>query len=200
MWDERYRGDGYYYGTEPNSFLTASKGHITPAGAVLCLAEGEGRNAVWLARQGFAVTAVEQSAYGLAKGRQLAAQYQVEVNWCQADLNHFEMGEAQWDGIISIFAHLPPQLRQQVHQRVVTALKPGGAMVLEAYNPAQLNYATGGPRDPQWLMTCERLRDELPGLHFELLHQLEREVIEGVGHTGLAAVVQMVARKPLDGG
>lgn len=195
MWDQRYDQHDYFYGTEPNDFLRAMVGQLPAGGRVLCLAEGEGRNAVWLAAQGYQVTAVDLSAVGLAKGQRLADHNGVSVVWQQADLATFDLGQQCWQGIVSIFAHQPSAIRRSIHQRCVAALAAGGVMVLEAYRPAQLHYHTGGPRDCDLLPTAAQLQTELAGLQFDRLLELEREVIEGKGHTGRAAVVQLVARK-----
>lgn len=195
FWNERYGANpDYVFGTTPNTFL-AAHAHRVPAGPVLCLAEGEGRNAAHLATLGHAVTAVDQSATGLEKARQLAATRGTAITTIVGDLATFPFGEASWSGIVSIFAHLPPALRRSVHAAVVRALAPGGMFLLEAYTPAQLAHGTGGPKDPQLLMTLAALRDELAGLDFLVAQEIEREVVEGTGHTGLAAVVQIVARK-----
>jgi SAM-dependent methyltransferase len=168
-----------------------------PPGPVLCLAEGEGRNAVHLARLGHAVTAVDQSSVGLDKAARLAAKAGVPLTVCVADLTHFPITPGAWSGIVSIFCHLPPDLRRTVHARVVAGLRPGGVFVLEAYNPTQLTYGTGGPKDVSLLMTLTGLRTELTGLEFLHAAECERDVIEGTGHTGRAAVVQLVGRRPL---
>ena len=196
-WDRRFSADALPYGTEPNAFL-ASQGAQFPAGPVLCLAEGYGRNAIWLAGRGHAVTAVEQSGAGILRGRALADERRVQVAFVHADLGDFDMGSACWSGIVSIFAHLPPALRASVHARVVRALAPGGIFVLEAYAPAQLGFKTGGPRDVELLMSRDALVRELAGLDFAVSHEIEREVLEGPMHTGRAAVVQVVARRPPD--
>ncbi|MFA7095297.1 MAG: methyltransferase domain-containing protein [Gammaproteobacteria bacterium] len=194
MWDERYSSETYVYGTEPNEFLVANVGQL-PKGRILCLAEGEGRNAVWLARQGYHVTAVDASAVGLAKARRLAAAHDVEIEAIHADLTHFELGENRWDGIVSIFCHLPPALRAKVHAAVVAALKPGGVLLLEAYTPRQLQFRTGGPPTAEMMMTLESLTEELRGLAFRHALELEREVHEGTFHHGRGAVVQLIAVK-----
>jgi len=170
--------------------------HHLPTGPVLCLAEGQGRNAVFLARQGHPVTAVDQSAIGLACARELAVQQGVHIDTCTADLGDFVIAPESWAGIIAIFAHLPATLRANVHRAVVAGLRPGGVLILEAYTPDQLNHRTGGPRDPDLLMALGVLREELAGL--ELIHALEttRDIHEGRYHTGIGAVVQVVGRKP----
>lgn len=193
-WDERFSSPDYVYGTEPNAFVAAMAPRI-PAGPVLCLAEGEGRNAVHLARLGHAVTAVDQSAIGLAKAARLAAPRGVPLTTVVADLAHYAIAPAAWVGIVATFAHLPPPLRREVHAQVVAGLRPGGVFILEAYTPAQLAFGTGGPKDPSLCMTLAALRDELAGLEFDVARECERDVLEGTGHTGRGAVVQLVARR-----
>lgn len=195
MWDEKYSAEDYVYGKEPNRFLEDHAAELPP-GEVLSLAEGEGRNAVYLAGLGFRVTAVDHSRVGMAKAQRLAAEKGVEIETICADLADFELGEDRWSAIVSIFGHLPPEVRRRVYARIPAALKPGGILLLEAYTPDQMGRGTGGPRSVDLLVTAEMLREELAGLEFLRLEELEREVIEGRGHTGLSAVVQLVARKP----
>jgi SAM-dependent methyltransferase len=166
-----------------------------PAGPVLCLAEGEGRNAVHLASLGHAVTAVDQSAAGLAKAQRLAAARGVEIRTVVADLAMYPIVPGAWAGIVATFAHLPPALRRAVHAAVVQGLAPGGVFILEAYTPAQLAFDTGGPKAPELLMPLAALREELAGLEFLVAREIEREVVEGCGHTGRGAVVQVLARR-----
>ena len=195
MWDERYATDEYLYGTEANTFLTSVIDRIPP-GRVLCLAEGEGRNAVWLAEQGRSVTAVDASPVGLAKARQLAAARGVHIDAVVADLADYPIPADHWDAIVSIFCHIRPDLRLDLHRRSVRGLRPGGVFVLEAYTPAQLRYRTGGPPHEAMLMTLAGLRQELAGLDFVHAVECEREVVEGRLHHGLGAVVQVVAVRP----
>ena len=195
MWDERYATDEYLYGTEANAFLTSVIDRIPP-GRVLCLAEGEGRNAVWLAEQGRSVTAVDASPVGLDKARQLAAERGVHIDAVVADLADYPIPADHWDAIVSIFCHIRPDLRLDLHRRSVRGLRPGGVFVLEAYTPAQLRYRTGGPPHEAMLMTLAGLRQELAGLDFVHAVECEREVVEGRLHHGLGAVVQVVAIRP----
>lgn len=195
MWDERYDTADFVYGREPNAFLAAVSGMISP-GDVLCLAEGEGRNAVFLARQGHRVVAVDSSSVGLAKAQRLAQESGVRIETVVADLAHFPLEPGRWDAIVSIFCHLPPQVRRSLHRQAVQGLRPGGLFILEAYTPAQLALRTGGPPSEEMMMTLAALRDELAGLEFLQGRELERDVVEGRLHTGRGAVVQVVARKP----
>lgn len=194
-WNERYREADFVYGTVPNDFLAEVVEQI-PQGTVLSLAEGEGRNAVYLARLGYQVTGVDASEVGLAKASQLAAAAQVTITTVAADLQQYDIGVARWDGIIACFCHLPPGLRKQVHTAVVQGLKPGGVFVLEAYSKEQLAYGSGGPQSLEMLMDLDELKQELAGLVFRHAVTREREVHEGIGHTGLASVIQIVGVKP----
>lgn len=195
MWNERYSAPDYIYGTEPNDFLREHAGTLAPGSRLLCLAEGEGRNAVFLAQQGHTVTAVDLSEVGLTKAAALAAARGVQIECIHADLADFDLGQQQWDGIISIFCHLPSAVRQPLYARLAAALRPGGVLLLESYTPRQLAFGTGGPKDVDMLIDVDTLRRELPGLHYSLLREIEREVVEGSFHTGMAAVVQAVAQR-----
>lgn len=195
MWDERYSGEDYAYGTEPNDFLVAAASGL-PAGRILCLGEGEGRNAVWLAGRGHDVTAVDASAVGLEKARRLAVSRGVTITTVHADLAAYPDEPGAWDGIVSIFCHLPPPLRADLHRRCVAGLITGGLLLLEAYAPGQVGRGTGGPPSAELMMDARTLRDELAGLEILELHEGEREIHEGEFHNGLGAVVQLVARKP----
>jgi len=194
MWDERFGQPGYLYGTEPNDFL-AAEAHRIPPGPVLEIAAGQGRNGVWLAERGHAVTLVDGSSVGLAKAQELARARGVEVVTVHADLAHYPITPGAWSGVVAVFAHLPSALRRRVLGDVVAGLAPGGALVLEAYTPAQLALATGGPKDLDLLMTLAALEEELAGLTFEIGREVRREVWEGAGHGGPSEVVQVVARK-----
>ena len=195
MWELRYRTETYLFGTDPNEFLRSSLPSL-PAGTVLCLAEGEGRNAVFLAENGYEVHSVDLSETGVAKTLRLAESRGVQVDAVVGDLGEFDIGADRWDLIVSIFAHMAPADRRQLHRRVVAALKPAGMFLLEAYTPLQVGRGTGGPSTPETTMTLDALRQELAGLEFVHAEELEREVMEGPGHTGTGAVVQVIARKP----
>lgn len=195
MWDERYSAEEYVYGKDPNTFLANAAGNI-PKGKVLCLAEGEGRNAVYLAEQGYEVVAVDSSSIGLDKARKLAKERGVDIETVVADLAHFDITPQSWDGIVSIFAHVPPQVRKALHKKVVQGLRPGGVLILEAYRPDQLKYKTGGPPVEEFMMTLQGLEEELAGLKFEYGVELDRDVVEGQFHTGKGAVVQIIGIKP----
>lgn len=194
MWEQRYGIEAYLFGTEPNEFLRSCLPDL-PGGTVLCLAEGEGRNAVFLAENGYDVHSVDLTDAGVAKTLRLAESRRVKVDAVIGDLAEFDIGADRWDLIVSIFAHMAPAARRQLHRRVVAALKPAGVFLLEAYTPQQVGRGTGGPSTPETTMTLEALREELAGLEFVHAEELDREVIEGPGHTGTGAVVQVIARK-----
>lgn len=197
MWEERYAKPGYSYGTDPNEFLVASlAAHGMQKGRALCLAEGEGRNAVYVATLGYRTLAVDQSATGLAKATQLAAVKNVEIETLCLDLNDLDFPPASYALVISVFGHLPPQLRRKVHRGILSTLQPSGLYILEAYHPDNVGRGTGGPQMPELCVTARALREELYGLEFLHLQETEREVNEGSYHEGLAAVTQLVARKP----
>lgn len=196
MWDERYNTEVYAYGTKPNKFLEENVNQI-PKGKVLSLAEGEGRNAVFLAKQGYSVTAVDASIVGLNKAQKLAEENGVVIECVHADLANYDLGENKWDAIVSIFFPLSSALRKQLYKKVEVGLKPKGVFLLEAYTPAQLKHSTGGGNSADVMQTKESLRLELANLKFRHLIELERDVIEGSYHTGIGAVVQAIASREI---
>jgi cyclopropane fatty-acyl-phospholipid synthase-like methyltransferase len=196
MWNERYAESGYAYGTEPNEHL-AEYMNLLPKGPILSLAEGEGRNAVALARAGYDVLGVDQSTVGLEKAQRLAQQYGVSIRTECADLSKYVIVPEAWSGIISIFCHLPSELRRTVLAACVAGLTPGGVFILESYTPAQLELKTGGPQSPDLLPTLDSLRQDLRGLDLLVARELQRVIHEGKYHNGLSSVVQVVGRKPL---
>lgn len=201
FWNQRFAAEAYAYGTAPNDFLAqqTERLQLLPQGApVLCLADGEGRNGVWLAGQGFAVTSVDLSDAGLAKAQGLAAQRGVSITTVQADVMRFELAASHWAAIVCIFLHLPSQQRRALHQRCAAALQPGGHFIHEAYGPGQLALGTGGPKDPDMLPALADLQQDfagLPGLTVQHQFAGVRPVIEGALHSGNGEVVQLVLRR-----
>jgi SAM-dependent methyltransferase len=193
-WDERYAGGGWAFGTEPNDFLR-QEAHRIPSGRVLCLGEGEGRNSTFLAEQGYEVVGVDQSQVGMDKAQSLAQERGVFVETVVTSIEDFDLTEEEWEGIVSIFFHVPPELRKTVHRSVVHGLAAGGVLVLEAFTPRQLEFSTGGPPDLERLVSLDTLKQELEGLDFLVAQELEREVHEGRMHTGRSSVVQLVGVK-----
>ncbi len=195
MWDERYASEDYRFGTRPNRFLVDCVAGLTPAKA-LALGEGEGRNAVFLAGLGFDVTAVDQSAVGLAKARRLAQMNGVRLHTITADLNDFVIQPAAWSLIINFFCHLPSAQRAPLHQRVTAGLVPGGAYVYEVFSPAQLQLATGGPSHRDLLVSLEEARRDLAALDLRVGRELVRYCEEDDPSTPRMAVLQVLAVKP----
>ncbi|MES1964670.1 class I SAM-dependent methyltransferase [Psychrobacter sp. AH5] len=198
MWDERYSGAEFAFGTEPNDFLREEFTRIPAGGRVLCLAEGEGRNAVFLAEQGYQVTAMDLSEVGLRKAEQLAKDRGVTITTEVADLAEYEFGEDKWDAIVSIWAHVPKTIRQHIHAQIIPALKTNGVFILEAYTQQQLEMeAVGGPpaSEKERFGSLATLQAELAELEQVVGVEKRRIVSEGKRHQGLSAVVQFIAKK-----
>jgi SAM-dependent methyltransferase len=193
-WDTRYAAGEYVFGTEPNDFL-AQVAHRIPPGRVLCLADGEGRNGVYLAGLGYEVVSVDVSPVGLIKARRLADARGVGMMALAADLDDLRIERGGWSGIVSVFAHVEPGLRAGVHRRAVEGLMPGGAFVLEGYTPRHFG-CTEPTGDNARMPDAPTLRRELDGLRFDLLQEVRRELREGRQHSGPGEVVQVLAFKP----
>ncbi|MGD9021628.1 MAG: class I SAM-dependent methyltransferase [Lysobacterales bacterium] len=199
MWDERYSQPGYAFGTQPNEFLQDHFSRIPPGGRVLCLGEGEGRNGVFLAEQGYEVTGVDLSAVGLKKAQALAAERKVEIKTVVADLADFAPGVDAWDGVVSIAVHLPPDVRKALLARIVASLRSGGVFILEGYTEKQLEMpGKGGPsaEHRELFLSLEAVRGEIAGLDVLIGREIERIMGEGDHHDGESAVLQLVAQKP----
>ena len=193
MWNDRYASNEFAYGTEPNSFLEQNASLLTSP--VLSLAEGEGRNAVFLASLGLDVLGVDASDVGLAKAQKLAESRGLAIRTEVADLASYEPPENHYGSVISISAHLPSKVRDRLYPQVERSLKPGGIILLESYAKAQLSRNTGGPKDIDLLLDLAELEQQFPNCEPILAREIEREVIEGTFHTGLACVVQFIGRK-----
>lgn len=196
FWDSRFAEKGYAYGTEPNEFLVSQKHLLKPGLKALAVADGEGRNGVWLAQQGLDVLSVDQSVVGLAKARELAAQRKVSIRTEQTDLTTWKWPEDEFDVVVAIYIHFPPAVRARMHAAMYAALKPGGVLILEAFTPKQLEYKTGGPQDPAMLYTADMLRNDFGMGERLLLEEVITGLNEGPYHRGQAAVVRLILRKP----
>jgi hypothetical protein len=201
FWDERYRSPEYFYGTAPNDFLKECVSALPSKARVWCVGEGEGRNAVYLAKCGFEVVATDQSAVGLEKAQRLAREAGVRVQSEVLEIGDEQVASgtypkvASFDLICLIWFHLNSELRRSFHLKLSCEMKVGAWVVLEAYRPEQLAYGTGGPKDPSWLMTEESVKVEFPGIQWTVLRSTVRSVHEGRGHQGESAVVQAFGRK-----
>jgi SAM-dependent methyltransferase len=197
MWDQRYDRDDYLFGTEPNAFLQAQASRLRAGQSALVVADGEGRNGVWLAQQGLNVTSVEASKVGIAKAERLAQKNGVEITFEHGDLEHWDFPEAAFDVVVAIFIQFaPPALRDRIFAGMRRALKPGGILLLQGYRPKQLDYGTGGPREVTQLYTRDLLETAFGDLDIIALEEHDSEIEEGSGHSGMSALIDLVAQKP----
>lgn len=194
FWNKRYAETAYAYGQEANDFLKAQQ--IGSDLKVLCLAEGEGRNGVYLAGLGNDVTCIDYSEEGLKKTSQLAEQNGVEVSCICADLGEINLVENSWDVIVAIFAHFPTSVKSHIWPQIFTALKPGGKLIMEVYDQEQLRFGTGGPQQPDLLYSKEELIELIVGDYQSFqIEKVFRDVHEGAYHNGASATLQVVATK-----
>lgn len=197
FWDSVYADEAYVFGTEPNRFLLAQKDRLKPGQQALALADGEGRNGVWLAEQGLDVTSVDFSPIAQAKARRLAEARGVMIRFHEADLEHWDWVEARYDLIAAIFIQFAgPDTRARLFARMKQALKPDGLLILQGYTPRQLDYGTGGPSKAENMYTEPMLREAFADM--EILHLQEHDefIAEGYKHHGMSALIDLVARKP----
>ena len=197
-WDQRYSTNEYAYGVYPNAFLSASIAKLDMRAngqRVLCLAEGEGRNAVYLATLGYDVTAMDQSRVGLEKAEQLATKRGVDLAIECGDLGNYQPESNGYHLVTMIWAHASASVRKNSYRIVDQALKAGGHLILEGYVPSQATRHTGGPSQPDYMFTLKELRANFPSYEFIIEQELTRDVQEGRFHTGLGDVVQVLARK-----
>ncbi|ACL73834.1 tellurite resistance protein TehB, putative [Thioalkalivibrio sulfidiphilus HL-EbGr7] len=196
FWDERYRESGFAYGEAPNAFLVSHERLYQPGQRALAVADGEGRNGVWLAGRGLQVLSVDRSQVGLDKAELLAASRGVAVETRCVDLAEWDWPEAAFDHVVAVFAHFPPDIRQQIHRAMLRALKPGGVLLLEAFSPEQLDYESGGPRDPAMLYSAVMLREDFVDGDIEEIAETLTTLDEGPYHQGPAAVTRALVRRP----
>ena len=195
-WNKRFSKDGYVFGTEPNEWLRR-QASVWKAGArILCVADGEGRNSVWLAKQGHQVEAFDISDVGVAKALGLAQENQVNVDYTVAGCDDFAWQQSQFDGVVAIFVQFAdPELRARLFENMVQSLKPGGSILLLGYTPRQLEFGTGGPSVLSHLYTPVMLREAFEALDIQVLEEYETELTEGEGHKGRSAVIGLVATR-----
>ena len=196
MWDERYASEDYLFGTEPNEFLVSQRHLLKPGMSCLAVADGEGRNGVWLAQQGLHVLSVEASAVALEKAKKLAQQRGVAIEFEQADLAQWQWGENRFDVVAAIFIQFaPPALRELMFAGIRRCLKPGGLLLLQGYTPRQLEYKTGGPPVAENMYTEKLLHDAFGDMEIMHLREHDDHIGEGTGHSGMSALIDLVARK-----
>ncbi|ARU30571.1 SAM-dependent methyltransferase [Sulfuriferula sp. AH1] len=197
MWDERYDVPEFIFGTEPNVFLTQQAYRLTPGQRVLAVADGEGRNGVWLAQQGLSVLSVEGSGVAQAKAKKLAQERGVSLDFECADLLQWQWDEARFDAVVAIFIQFAaPAGRKILFDGMKAALKPGGLLLLQGYTPRQLEFKTGGPSSAENMYTEAMLRELLAGWEIVQLHEHDEHISEGAHHHGMSALIDVVARKP----
>ncbi|MGB3536628.1 MAG: class I SAM-dependent methyltransferase [Mesorhizobium sp.] len=198
-WDKRYGQDDYLFGTEPNVFLTSQSFRLERGMRALAVADGEGRNGVWLAEQGIDVVAVDASFVGLEKSCALAARRGVKLTTVQADFAEWKWETGQYDAVIAIFIQFAePALRERMFEGFYTTLKPGGSLIMQGYRVEKLRYGTGGPPDAERLYTRELLLHSFASWEVLRLHEHDEAIEEGIGHSGTSALIDLVARKPAD--
>jgi SAM-dependent methyltransferase len=195
-WNSRFQAENYVYGKEPNLFISEVQKKLKLSGDVLTIAEGEGRNAVFLAEHGMNVTAWDYAESGLAKTKKLAEERNVDVQTKLVDLNEAVWEKNKWDELVCIFGHFPKELRQKTLQGVKEAVKQGGYFITEVYSRYQIPYNSGGPRELDFLYTPEEFLQIFAD--WRIVHFFMGEVVrhEGELHNGLAHVIQFVGQKP----
>ena len=199
FWDERYAAtDGFVFGTAPNAFLAAQGRRLKPGDKALAVSDGEGRNGVWLAEQGLQVLSIDVSAPAQAKARRLAEARGVAMTVEQVDLTGWTWPDGEFDVVAAIFIqYAAPDLRARIFEGMRRALRPGGLVLMEGYRPEQIAYGTGGPRVPEHLYDEAMLRAAFGDFEILELRSYDAAIEEGAGHSGMSALIDLVARKPL---
>ncbi len=194
FWDERFGAKEYIYGEEPNIFF-AEQINKLEAGSIILPCEGEGRNAVYAATRGWNVKAFDSSDAGKAKALRLADKKNVTIDYQVEDAVNISYPENSVDVVAFIYSHFPPAIRKNIHQKASQWLKPGGKMILEVFNPNQLQNNSGGPKDPSMLYTEAIINEDFKQLNIELLQTLQVELNEGNFHKGKADIIRFVGTK-----
>jgi len=197
FWNERFDKKEFIFGKEPNEYLVdQASQYLKPKSSVLCIADGEGRNGVWLAKQGMQVTGFDVSDIALAKANQFAADNNVNIQYSLCDTDSFDWQVNAYDAVVGIFIQFAdPEMRSRIFRQVHQTLKPGGLFILQGYTPKQLEYKTGGPSLIEHLYTEELIRELSQGFEVLDLQCYEKELSEGARHTGMSALLGMVAKK-----
>lgn len=192
FWEARYDESGHAYGQKPNEFLVSLKNEFTAGESALVIGDGEGRNGVWLAEQGLEVLSVDQSSVGLKKACVMAEKRGVKIRTECADLTSWDWPAHQYDYVVIIFVHFPPDVRAQIHQKALQALKPGGKLILEGFTYEQLDYSSGGPPVKEMLYDKAVLQDDFKAAKIKYLEELKVILDEGKYHVGEAAVIRAI--------
>ncbi|MDA3876692.1 MAG: class I SAM-dependent methyltransferase [Halothiobacillus sp.] len=197
FWNQKYQRNDYFYGEQPNDFLRSQIFRLQPGARILVVGDGEGRNGVWLAKQGFNVTTVDFSSVACAKAEELAARAGVPLDVHCADLHVWDWSVNHFDAVVSVYLHFMPEDRVKLHSKMQKALIEGGWLIIELFHPLQLNYQSGGPKAPEMLLTIDELESDFHGLQWQLLMEGKALLTEGPGHAGPAHVTHGAARKPI---
>ncbi|MBN2745237.1 MAG: class I SAM-dependent methyltransferase [Bacteroidales bacterium] len=192
-WDERFAGNDFIYGTEPNEFFKHNVQQMNFVGKALFPAEGEGRNAVFAATLGWDVVAYDGSSVAKRKALSLAFQKEVSIQYFTSFHEEFEHAKEAFDLAVLIFAHAPN--RKQYHQKMLSFLKPGATILLEGFSKEQLNYRSGGPSNYDLLFSEEELRDDFSTLQELKIEKSLVRLDEGSHHQGIASVIRLVGKK-----
>jgi cyclopropane fatty-acyl-phospholipid synthase-like methyltransferase len=196
-WNARYDREDYLFGEEPNAFLQRHAHHLRPGGSVLCVADGEGRNSVWLAQQGMAVTAFDFAPNAVAKAKRLAARSGVHVDHHLSDAYAWPWTSATYGAVVAIFIQfVAPEKRETLFAGIRSAVAPGGLLLLEGYRPEQVDYGTGGPPRRDHMYTREWLEQVFGDWEIVVLDAYDTVIHEGAAHGGMSALIDLVARKP----
>ena len=195
FWNERYAEKEYAYGIHPNQFLADSILKLPKHGKILFPAEGEGRNAVYAAKNGFEVTAFDLSSVGKKKADKLANDNDVKIDYEVGKLEDLNFDEASFDGVVLIYAHFPKTIRKALHQQILRLVKPNGVIVFEAFSKEQLDYPSGGPKDVAMLFSEEEVKEEFENVDFDFIKTEIIELNEGAFHQGKGSVVRFIGKK-----
>lgn len=197
MWNERYSAPGYLFGVEPALFLQRERARLAPGLKALAVADGEGRNSVFMAAQGLAVDAFDASEVGVDKAKALAAERGVDVAFHLAGIEDWPWTPETYDLVVAIFIQFAaPAERGPLFENMKRTLKPGGTLLLHGYRPKQIEYGTGGPPHAENMYTEDLLREAFGDFEIERLESYDREIEEGSGHSGLSALIDLTAHKP----
>jgi len=195
-WESRFAAPGYLFGTAPNAFLRSQAHRLRAGQTALSIADGEGRNGVWLAEQGLDVLSIDFAPTALAKAQALAAERGVVLRTEQADLTRWRWPQDQFDVIAAIFTQFfTPAERPRIFADMKRALRPGGWILIQGYRPEQLKYRTGGPSDIAQLYTRAMLEEAFGDLSYLEISEHDSEISEGCGHVGMSALIDLAARK-----
>lgn len=197
FWNQRYQAEGFLFGREPNAFVKSQAHLFKPGQEVLAIADGEGRNGVFVARQGASVTSVDFSEPALEKARGLAKEFGIEMKFEQQDIFDWQGAPGAYEIVLAIFIQFaPPEKRTLLFNNIKRLVKPGGLIMMQGYRPEQIAYKTGGPPQAENMYTSDILRTAFAGFNFLHLEEHDSVVDEGSGHSGLSALIDMIAQRP----